>query len=138
MMFPLFYLPAAEPFRPVKDFCRLIEANSRDDDEAGFYSTALPSMVYYLRRPIFEETHPEEMKRRFESGRRVFCVLTERDYRYFTDNKGLVLYVLDRRPRLVLNMRMLMGGGHLPEEELLLVSNQPYSKTKISEDRPKS
>jgi 4-amino-4-deoxy-L-arabinose transferase-like glycosyltransferase len=67
LMCPMFYMPAVESFRPVKDFCRLIDAQSRGDDEVGFYGTALPSMVYYLRRPIFEEDNADRMRRRFES-----------------------------------------------------------------------
>jgi hypothetical protein len=126
-MFPLFYLPASESFRPVKDFCRLIDDQSSGDDEAGFYGTALPSMVYYLRRPVFEEIDADRMRRRFESGRRVFCVLSEQDYRYFTTRGDLALHVLDRRPRLVMRLRSLLGSGSPLREELLLVSNRGHS-----------
>jgi 4-amino-4-deoxy-L-arabinose transferase-like glycosyltransferase len=126
-MVPLFYLPTVEPFRPVKDFCRLIEAQSRAGDEVGFYGTALPSMVYYLRRPIFEENNADRMRRRFESGRRVFCVLTERDYEYFRSVGGVDLHVLDRRARLDMRLRSLIRSGSPAGETLLLVSNRPYS-----------
>ena len=124
---PWFYMPAAESFRPVKDFCRIIESHSRSDDEAGYYGTALPSMVFYLRRPVFEENDPEGMRRRFESGRRVFCILSEKDYAFFARSGAAALYVLDRRPRLALRMRSLLSSGGSPEEEMLLVSNRPDS-----------
>ncbi len=137
-MCPWFYLPAAEAFRPVKDFCRIIESQSRPDDEAGFYGTALPSMVFYLRRPVFEENDAEGMRRRFESGRRVFCILSERDYALFARSGGAALYVLDRRPRLALRMRSLLRSGGFPEEQMLLVSNRPGSAVEFNKDRPVS
>jgi 4-amino-4-deoxy-L-arabinose transferase-like glycosyltransferase len=135
---PWFYLPAAESFRPVKDFCRIIESHSSSDDEAGYYGTALPSMVFYLRRPVFEENDPEGMRRRFESGRRVFCILSEKDYAFFARSGAAALYVLDRRPRLALRMRSLLSSGGSPEEEMLLVSNRPDSAVAFNRNCPTS
>ncbi len=123
----LYYLPALEPYRPVRHFCSLIESRWQENDEAGYYRTALPSMAFYLRRPIFQEIRPEEMRRRFQSGRRVFCVLTDKDYRDLAADGRLVLHVLDRRPRLAVRTRAFRRADSLPEEELLLVSNRPDS-----------
>jgi hypothetical protein len=67
LMGALFYLPALELFRPVKDFCRLIATQWSGDDEAGFFGSALPGMAYYLRRPIFAETSCEQMMNRSRS-----------------------------------------------------------------------
>jgi len=54
LMCTLFYLPAMEEYRPVKLFCREIEKRISTDNEAGSFGIALPSMVFYLRRPVFE------------------------------------------------------------------------------------
>ena len=53
MMCATIYLPALERFRPVKDLCRIIETQLDADDEAGYFRTALPSMVFYLQPPDF-------------------------------------------------------------------------------------
>jgi 4-amino-4-deoxy-L-arabinose transferase-like glycosyltransferase len=127
MMGAIFYVPALESFRPVKGFCQLIEAQSGKEDEAGFFRTALPSMVYYLRRPIFQESSYDKMMQRFQSDRRVFCILTERDYASFAD-KIPGLRILDRHSRFSVRLRTLLNAGYFAGEELLLVSNQPHSE----------
>jgi 4-amino-4-deoxy-L-arabinose transferase-like glycosyltransferase len=120
----LLYLPALEAFRPVKGFCRRIDTEISQGDEAGFYGTALPSMAFYLRRPIFEENNPEEMLRRFRSGKRVFCILSHRDLGYFAGQKSLELFILDRHPRFAVHLNTLLNAGYFPGEELLLISNR--------------
>jgi 4-amino-4-deoxy-L-arabinose transferase-like glycosyltransferase len=134
----LLYLPALEAFRPVKSFCQLLDTQLSEGDEAGFYGTALPSMAYYLRRPIFEESNPEEMVRRFQSGKRVFCILSRRDLRDFDSQKDLKLYILDRHSRFAVRLNTLLNAGYFPGEELLLVSNRPQSKTVSGRSSPKS
>jgi 4-amino-4-deoxy-L-arabinose transferase-like glycosyltransferase len=134
----LLYLPALEAFRPVKGFCQRIEAQLSEEDEAGFYGTALPSMAYYLRRPIFEESSPEEMARRFQSGKRVFCILSRRDLDDFANEKNLKLYILDRHSRFAVRLNTLLNAGYFPGEELLLISNRPPSKAVSGRSSPKS
>jgi 4-amino-4-deoxy-L-arabinose transferase-like glycosyltransferase len=138
VMGALVYLPALEPFRPVKSFCQTIEAQSHRDDEAGFYGTALPSMVYYLRRPIFQESNPERMLRRFRSEKRVFCVLDKRDFGYFSEKQGLNLHILDRHPRFSVRIGTLLNAGYFPGEELFLVSNRSFSQPEPDRSGPKS
>jgi 4-amino-4-deoxy-L-arabinose transferase-like glycosyltransferase len=138
MMCALIYLPELERYRPVKRFCRLIEARLSAPDETGYFRTALPSMVYYLRRPIFEEYDAEEMKRRLQSENRIFCILAEKDYNYFADNRDLEIYILDRNPRFSVRLGTLLNAGYFSGEELLLISNRPDFNSKSSEDRAKS
>ena len=95
-------------------------------------------MVFYLKQPIFEEYDVEEMKRRFLSGKRVFCILTERDYRYFSDSKDLNLYILDRHARFSIRFGALLNAGYSPGEELMLISNRPNSNASPTEDRSQS
>jgi 4-amino-4-deoxy-L-arabinose transferase-like glycosyltransferase len=133
----LMYLPALESFRPVKSFCRLIEAQSNGDDEAGYYGTALPSMAFYLRRPIFEENSPEQMAQRFQSEKRIFCILSQRDFGYFADSKDLKLHILDRHARFAVRLNTVLNAGYFPGEELFLVSNRPYTKTGSGRSGPK-
>ncbi len=132
----LFYLPALESHRPVKEFCRIIQSQSFGDAaEAGFFRTALPSMVFYLRHPIFQESSYAQMTGRFQSAHRVFCILNQRDYSYFAE-RNVMLYILGRHSRFALRLSALFNAGYLPEEQLLLVSNRPSSLTKSSGGRP--
>jgi 4-amino-4-deoxy-L-arabinose transferase-like glycosyltransferase len=121
------YLPALEPLRPVKEICRTIEAEAIAGDEIGYYRAAVPSMVFYLRRPIFSISDPPTMKSKFEGANRVFCVLGDRDYRYFRENCKVELYVLSRNEQLPTQLRLMMGKESPTGEgeELLIVSNRP-------------
>ena len=126
----LIYVPALEKFRPVRDFCTIIENQVRSGMpeeyamEAGYFRTSLPSMTFYLRHRIFEEYDYEEMKLRFLSGRRVFCILDGSDYDWFV-KQNTQLFVLDRRERISIRFGQLFGDGSTPVRELILVSNLP-------------
>jgi hypothetical protein len=135
LMCALVYLPELEKHRPVKRFCSLIEKQLDTSDETGYFRTALPSMVFYLRRPIFEEYDPEKMAIRLQSEKRVFCILAEKDYNYFADKTGLVLYILDRNSRFSLRFGTLFNRGYPPGEKLLLISNRPDIKSRSTEER---
>jgi 4-amino-4-deoxy-L-arabinose transferase-like glycosyltransferase len=128
------YLPSIEPYRPVREMCKLIEEQSRPGDEVGYYVATVPSMVYYLRRPVFEEFDPDAMVRRFTSSKSIFCVITENDYNYFVGTRDLILYVLDRRPRLITQFRFLLDDELWAGNELLLVSNRPATEKESREN----
>jgi 4-amino-4-deoxy-L-arabinose transferase-like glycosyltransferase len=123
------YIPDLEAIRPVKDFCRKIEGQwcVASGDEAGFFRASLPSMVFYLQRPVFEEDQYERMSERFRSEHRIFCILSNKDYAYFSDI-NLKLKILDRRPNFSVRFGNLLGKDSPPGKELLLVSNQSFSK----------
>jgi 4-amino-4-deoxy-L-arabinose transferase-like glycosyltransferase len=122
---PVAYLPAAESSRPVRSLCADLKPLLSPDDEVGYYRAAAPSMVFYLRRPIFEELEPGEMVRRFQSPKRVFCLMSESERRHLSGAGDLALYVLDRRPQLISRLRELTDEKSRMERELVLVSNQP-------------
>ena len=119
------YLPALEPFHPVKALCAAIAAQAGPADEVGYYREAFPSMVFYLRRPIFEELDEESMVRRLQQPARVFCIMSERDYSYFVAQRDLILYILDRRERLVTQLRAMSDRRSAVGQELVVVSNRP-------------
>jgi 4-amino-4-deoxy-L-arabinose transferase-like glycosyltransferase len=122
------YVPALEIVRPVKRFCQFIDAHwcAADGDEAGFFRASLPSMVFYLKHPIFQETSYEQMIQRFQSERRVFCILSQSDYAYFM-KQNLQLHILDQHSHFSIQIGSLLKNGNYPGKELLLVSNQSYS-----------
>lgn len=132
------YLPALEQYRPVKKLCRLIEAELDADTEAGYFRTALPSMAFYLKRQIFEESSIAEMRRRFRSGKRVFCILSRKAYDTFDEGNEPGIYVLAVCPRFAVRVDELLSARSSKEEELLLISNRPSSKIKTAGERATS
>jgi 4-amino-4-deoxy-L-arabinose transferase-like glycosyltransferase len=132
-----FYIPALESVRPVKRFCRQIEMLGPERIEAGFFRTSLPSMLFYLHRPIFQESSYERMMNRFKSEKQVFCILAEKDYAYFA-NQGLDVYILDRHSRFSIRLGDLLSAGDAQGDDLLLVSNRLPAETRFSEGRSRS
>jgi hypothetical protein len=122
---PAAYLPAIESQRPVKSLCVSIDAIAGPDDGVGYFGASLPSMAFYLRRPIFEEFDADSMTRRFLGNQRVFCILTREDYSYFVKRRNLLLYIIDRRPRLMMQLGRLIQKEGRVEQELVLASNRP-------------
>jgi 4-amino-4-deoxy-L-arabinose transferase-like glycosyltransferase len=125
------YLPALEPQRPVKAICRAIGEEAQPGDQAGYYRAAVPSMAFYLQRQIFAVSNPPMMADKFRESVRVFCVMGNRDYRYFKDECGLELYVLHRYQQLPTQLRIMLGKESPTGEgdELLLISNRPARGT---------
>lgn len=138
MMCVTVYLPGLEQYRPVKILCRQIQTQLDADAEAGYFRTALPSMAFYLRRPIFEENSLVSMRRRFRSGKRVFCILSRKAYDSFAVDNEPGVYILARHPRFAVRVDAIMNTRHSQEEELLLISNRPSEKIKSAGDRATS
>jgi hypothetical protein len=130
------YLPAIERLRPVKEICRVIRREARPQDEIGYYRAAVPSMLFYLRRPIFSVSDPDTMVRSFQSEARVFCVVSPNDYEYFTQERKVTLTVLGRYAQLPTRLRTVLAGRPAPGDDLLLVTNRPTSAA--GDDRQKN
>jgi hypothetical protein len=82
-VFVLWALPEIERFKPVRALCEVIASEAGPDALVGYYRTAYPSMVFYLRRPIFEYYHQNEIETAFLSGKEVYCLMTEGEYAVF-------------------------------------------------------
>jgi hypothetical protein len=133
MLTSIIYFPAIETLRPVKEMCRTVEELSERGDDVGYYRVAVPSMVFYLQRPVFEEFDADTMIRRFQGSRRVFCILSEKDYAYFIGERDQILYVLDRRPRLLTKLHLIFDDQNWVEQELILATNMPITEKSIPE-----
>jgi len=75
------------------------------------------------------------MEQKLRSGKRVFCILSERDYHYLVEKKDFAIFVIDRHSRLSMRMSTLLNAGTFPGEELLLISNRPDSVEPPGQDR---
>ncbi len=125
-LYRLVFLPLIEPYRPIKPLCEVIAREVRTEDLVGTYNVAAPSMVFYLRRRIFQVFQPEELRALLASHRRIFCVMPESDFHHLERLFPDQLTVWERRPMLTLRLNLLLEGRakrRLPH--VLLVSNRP-------------
>lgn len=119
-------LPDCERYRPVKALAAKIRAEARPEDAVGYYRTALPSLCFYTGRRIFEISSAERLEAVVTDSTRMFCLISEEDYRAWQTTNGRPLYVLEMRPRMVTTLKGFQAfwkSGQLPN--LLLISNQP-------------
>jgi hypothetical protein len=135
VLFCITFVPAIEPYRPVKEMRRTIRATASPLSEVGYFRAAAPSMAFYLQRPIFEEYDGDAMVRSVQADRQVFCIPTEKDYDYLVGARDLILHVLDRRPRLVTNLRSALNEHYAAEQVLLLATNRSDQEAGTREGR---
>ena len=115
-------LPDFERFKPVRPLCEVITSEAGADALVGYYRTAYPSMVFYLRRPIFEYYHQPEIEAAFSSGKEVFCVMTEAEYETFKTSVPVQTRVLASHPIFQVKLNGILDRVELPR--VVLISNK--------------
>jgi 4-amino-4-deoxy-L-arabinose transferase-like glycosyltransferase len=115
-------LPDFERFKPVRPLCDLIGASAPADALVGYYRTASPSMVFYLRRQIFEYYQPEELLGAFASGRAVYCLMLAEDYEALKPQLPPQASVLASRPVFQVKLKSILEKREPPQ--LLLITNK--------------
>jgi 4-amino-4-deoxy-L-arabinose transferase-like glycosyltransferase len=116
-------LPDFERYKPVRPFAGIIRERASEGGIVGYYKFALPSMVYYLNRPIMEVVLPDHLGAVFYSSSDVHFVMPEADYRQVKDRLPVRTYVLARRPMFDLRPKNFLEGSELPQ--FVLISNRP-------------
>jgi 4-amino-4-deoxy-L-arabinose transferase-like glycosyltransferase len=114
-------LPSFRQYQPVPAMSDRIRAEATADAQVAYYRTALPSLVYYLHRPVLELFEPDELIAAFGRGD-VYCLLTSKDYDEVRDRLPRPTCVLERRPFFDVKIGNVIKLNPLPE--LLLVSNR--------------
>lgn len=127
-VFTLRTLADFERFKPVRPFCALVEAEAGPDAMIGYYRFAAPSMVYYLRRPIFEYYRPEELQSAFSSGKAVYCLMTLQDYEAIKDSLPGPTYILASRPVFQVKLKVVFEKTETPQ--VVLISNRDGASTR--------
>jgi 4-amino-4-deoxy-L-arabinose transferase-like glycosyltransferase len=120
-IFVLRTLPDFERYKPVAPLSAVIAANAAPDALAGYFRLASPSMVFYLRRPIFEHFHEEELQAAFASGKEVYCLMTARDYEAIKHTLPATS-VLASHPIFQVKLRSILNNGDLPQ--VVLITNK--------------
>ena len=73
-------LPDFERYKPVRPFSDIIRSRASVGAIVGWYKFALPSMVFYLHRPVMEVIMPDHLRAVFHSTSDVYFVMDEREY----------------------------------------------------------
>jgi 4-amino-4-deoxy-L-arabinose transferase-like glycosyltransferase len=136
-VFVLWTLPDIERYRPIRPLSEVIAAEAGPDALVGYFRAAYPSMVFYLRRPIFEYValgepvaarilEEQEIKAAFSSGREVFCLMTASEYEKIRSMLPAETRVLASHPTFKVKLKGILDRGELPQ--VLLISNkgEPY------------
>ena len=121
-IFTLKTLPDFERFKPVRPFCELIAGRADADAMIGYYRLASPSMVFYLRRQIFEYYYPDELQAAFSSGKDVYCLMTLQDYEAIKDSLPAQTYILASRPVFQVKLKVVLEKVEPPQ--VVLISNR--------------
>jgi 4-amino-4-deoxy-L-arabinose transferase-like glycosyltransferase len=116
-------LPDFERYKPVRPFAAIIRPRASEGGIVGYYKFALPSMVFYLNRPIMEVVLPDHLRAAFYSSGDVHFVMPEADYTQIEKRLPVKTYVLARQPMFDLRPKNFLDGSELPQ--FVLISNRP-------------
>lgn len=122
-VFVLASLPDFERYKPVAPLVDIIKQRAAPQARIGYYRFAMPSMAFYMRRPVFEHVDMDSIRSLFASGDEVHCLMTAEDYAAVKDALGRPTYVVARRPFFDVRVRSLLEGSALPD--IVVISNRP-------------
>ena len=106
----------------MRPFAEVIRARATLGAIVGLYKFALPSMVFYLHRPVMEVVLPDHLRAVFHSSSDIYFVMAEGEYLRIKDRLPVPTHVLARQPMFDLKPRNFIDGTELPQ--FVLVSNR--------------
>ena len=115
-------LPDFERYKPVRPFSEVIRSRASVGAIVGSYKFALPSMVFYLQRPVMEVLLPDHLRAVFYSTSDVYFVMSENEYNNIKERLPVDTYVLARQPLFDIKPKNFLDGSELPQ--FVLVSNR--------------
>jgi len=116
-------LPDFERYKPVRPFSAMIKSRASLGAIVGYYKFALPSMVYYLNRPIMEVVQADHLSAVFYSSSDVYFIMPESEYAAVKGRLPAGTFVLARQSMFDLRPKNFLDGSELPE--FVLISNRP-------------
>jgi 4-amino-4-deoxy-L-arabinose transferase-like glycosyltransferase len=121
-MFVLRTLPSFERYKPVPAFTTRILERASPDAAVLHYKVAIPSMVFYMRRPYEGFIDADAFIKRFSEASEAYAVLAAEDYAALTPRLTGPSCEIDRRPFFDLKLRSLLARA--PPAELVLITNR--------------
>jgi 4-amino-4-deoxy-L-arabinose transferase-like glycosyltransferase len=115
-------LPSFERYKPVPTFTMKIQERANPDAAVLHYKVAIPSMVFYMRRPYEGFVDENAFVERFSSATEAYAVLAAEDYAALKPRLTGPSCEIDRRPYFDLKLRSLLARQ--PPPELVLITNR--------------
>ena len=115
-------LPDFERYKPVRPFSDIIRSRASIGAIVGSYKFSLPSMVFYLHRPVMEVVLPDHLRAVFYSSSDVYFIMAEDEYNSIKDRLPVDTFVLARQPMFDLKPKNFLDGTEL--RQFVLVSNR--------------
>ncbi len=113
-------LPSFRKYQPVPAMAARIAQTASGSARVAYYHLALPSLVYYLHRPVMELFEPKAVVDVFRDGE-TYCLITRKDYDEIESQLPGHTCIVARRPVFDVKIGSVLALKPLPE--LLLVSN---------------
>jgi hypothetical protein len=120
--FVLRVLPSFERNKPAPAVARTLEPRLAPGDAVAYYEVALPSLVYYLRHRVDTYFEQQALFDALRAPRRVFVVLSERDYQALQPEFGAPTCIIARFETFDVKLRSILRREPLPR--LLLITNR--------------
>jgi 4-amino-4-deoxy-L-arabinose transferase-like glycosyltransferase len=115
-------LPDFERYKPVRPFSDIIRSRASVGAIVGSYKFSLPSMVFYLHRPVMEVVLPDHLRAVFLSSSDVYFIMAEDEYNSIKDRLPVETFVLARQRMFDVKPKNFLDGSELPQ--FVLVSNR--------------
>jgi 4-amino-4-deoxy-L-arabinose transferase-like glycosyltransferase len=115
-------LPDFERYKPVRPLCELISTIASPHAKFGYYRYASPSMVFYLRSPIFEYYDANQLIEALSSNDEVYCLMLEADYEALKASLPVESYILASRPIFQVKLKRIITGAQY--SQMVLISNK--------------
>lgn len=120
--FVLRVLPSFERYKPAPAISRILAPRLAPEDAVAYYEVALPSLVYYLRHHVDTYFEKQALIDALHTPRRVFVVLSERDYDALSPTFGTPTCVIERFETFDVKLRSVLRREPLPH--LVLITNR--------------
>lgn len=121
-IFVLQTLPDFERFKPVRPLSQAIAEQAGPGASVGFFKTASPSMVFYLRRPIREVFADDEIVDAFGQGREAWFIMRADDYESIRTRLPSATRIVETRPLARIQLKTLFEKTEMPQ--MVLVTNK--------------
>ena len=114
-------LPSFRQYQPVPAMSDQVRARASAGARVGYYRMALPSLTYYLGRPVLELFDPAQLAAALEAGE-TWVLMTARDYDALAPALPVATCTAARAPLFDVKIGNVLDRKPLPE--LLLVTNR--------------
>jgi 4-amino-4-deoxy-L-arabinose transferase-like glycosyltransferase len=120
----LYALPGFERYKPVPVLSTVIRERAGPDAAVGYYRLSMPSLVFYLRRPVLEYVDLEQLRQAFTSNREVFFLMTAADYHQVRTELPET-HILAAQPIFDVNLRTILKDDRPGEVVLVAKGTGP-------------